>query len=298
MAHDHSHAPANYNQAFALGVALNVLYVVVEVIVGLTIGSLSLVADAGHNTSDVVSLLLAWGASYLSQLPPTKRHTYGLRKSSILASLTNAVILLIAIGAIAWEAIRRFAHPQDIPGGTVMWVAGIGVVINTATALLFMKGRKGDINIRGAFLHMAADAGVSLGVVLAGLAISITRLGWIDPVVSLLIVLVIAIGTWGLLRDSVNLAMDAVPADIDPDSVREHLRTQPGVTEVHDLHIWAMSTTQTALTAHVVKPEGEGEDEFLARMADELHDKFEIAHTTIQLERVGGCESCEQANPG
>jgi cobalt-zinc-cadmium efflux system protein len=297
MAHDHSHAPANYNQAFALGVALNVLYVVVEVIVGLTIGSLSLVADAGHNTSDVVSLLLAWGASYLSQLPPTKRHTYGLRKSSILASLTNAVILLIAIGAIAWEAIRRFAHPQDIPGGTVMWVAGIGVVINTATALLFMKGRKGDINIRGAFLHMAADAGVSLGVVLAGLAISITRLGWIDPVVSLLIVLVIAIGTWGLLRDSVNLAMDAVPADIDPDSVREHLRTQPGVTEVHDLHIWAMSTTQTALTAHVVKPEGEGEDEFLARMADELHDKFEIAHTTIQLERVGGCESCEQANP-
>ena len=242
MSHDHSHAPANYNKAFAIGIGLNVIYIIIEVIVGLTINSVALLADAGHNLSDVVSLLLAWGASYLTTLPPSKRRTYGLRKSSVLASLTNAIILLIAIGATAWEAVRRFSHPQAIPGGTVMWVAGVGVVVNTATALLFMKGRKGDINIKGAYLHMAADAGVSVGVVLAGLAISLTGVLWIDPLVSLLIVLVIAIGTWGLLRDSVNLAMDAVPAGIDPAAVRRYLGEQPGVTEVHDLHIWAMST--------------------------------------------------------
>ncbi len=297
MAHDHSHAPANYNKAFAFGVALNVIYIIVEVIAGLMINSIALLADAGHNTSDVVSLLLAWGASYLTALPPSKRRTYGLRKTSVLASLTNAIILLIAIGAIAWEAIRRFAHPQAIPGGTVMWVAGVGVVINTATALLFLKGRKGDINIRGAYLHMAADAGVSVGVVLAGLAISLTGLLWIDPLVSLLIVLVIAIGTWGLLRDSVNLAMDAVPEGIDPEAVRHHLGQQPDVTEVHDLHIWAMSTTETALTAHVVKSRRDDDDAFLARVANELHHKFEIGHTTIQLETSGGCESCDQADP-
>jgi cobalt-zinc-cadmium efflux system protein len=296
MAHDHSHA--NYNKAFALGVALNVVYIIIEVIVGLTISSLALVADAGHNMSDVISLLLAWGASYLSQLRPSRRRSYGLRKSSILASVTNAIILLIAIGAIAWEAIRRFAKPQEISGSTVMWVAGIGVIINTATALLFMKGRKGDINIKGAFLHMTADAAVSAGVVLAGLAISFTALQWIDPLVSLLIVVVIAIGTWGLLRDSINLAVDAVPSGIDPDAVREYLDNQPGVTEVHDLHIWALSTTQTALTAHLVKPEQEDEDKFLARLGDELHDKFDIAHTTIQLERISGCEPCEEPDHG
>ena len=296
MSHDHSHAPANYNKAFAIGVALNVLYILVEVIAGFSINSIALLADAGHNTSDVVSLLLAWGASYLTTLPPSKRRTYGLRKTSILASLTNAIILLIAIGAIAWEAIRRFAQPQAIPGGTVMWVAGMGVVINTATALLFMKGRKGDINIKGAFLHMAADAGVSVGVVLAVLAISLTGLLWIDPAVSLLIVAVIAIGTWGLLRDSVNLAMDSVPEGIDPEAVSDYLAKLPGVTEVHDLHIWAMSTTETAL-AHLVKPEAAGEDSYLSQVAEELHEKFEIGHTTIQLERKGGCDSCEQADP-
>lgn len=297
MAHDHSHAPAYYNRAFALGVALNAGYIAVEVGVGLTINSIALLADAGHNTSDVLSLLLAWGASYLSQLPATKRRTYGLRKTSVLASLTNAILLLLAIGAIAWEAIRRFSEPHPVSGSTVMWVAGIGVAINTATALLFMKGRKGDINIRGAYLHMAADAGVSVGVVIAGLTISLTGLLWIDPVVSLLIVLVIALGTWGLLRDSVNLAMDAVPADIDPEAVRAHLCRQPGVTEVHDLHIWAMSTTATALTVHVVKPEREEPDVFLTRMAEELHDEFGIEHTTIQLEGVGGCDCCDGAAP-
>jgi cobalt-zinc-cadmium efflux system protein len=294
MTHDHSHAPANYNTAFGLGIALNVVYVVVEVIVGLAINSVALLADAGHNTSDVVSLMLAWGATYLSTLPPSSRRTYGLRKTSILASLTNAIILLIVIGAIAWEALRRFTHPQAVPGGTVMWVAGVGAVVNTATALLFMKGRKGDVNIKGAFLHMAADAGVSVGVLLAGLAISLTGLLWIDPMVSLLIVVVITVGTWGLLRDSINLAMDAVPGDIDPEAVRRYLGQQPGVTEVHDLHIWAMSTTENALTAHLVAPAGTGDDSFLSRIADELHHKFEISHTTIQLERGGMCESCDQ----
>jgi cobalt-zinc-cadmium efflux system protein len=296
MTHNHSHSPASYNRAFAIGVTLNLVYIAVEVVAGFFANSIALLADAGHNTSDVVSLLLAWGASYLTTLPPSKRRTYGLRKTSILASLVNAIILLIAIGAIAWEAIRRFAHPEPTPGGTIMWVAGVGVVVNTLTALLFMKGRKGDINIRGAFLHMAADAGVSVGVVIAGLAISLTGLLWIDPLVSLLIVVVIAFGTWGLLRDSINLAMDAVPEGIDPQAVRKYLREQSGVTEVHDLHIWAMSTTETALTAHLVKPEREeNEDEFLARTARELHDRFEIIHTTIQLERGGECDSCQES---
>ncbi len=294
MAHDHAHAPANYNRAFAIGVGLNLAYIVVEVIAGLRIDSISLLADAGHNTSDVLSLLLAWGASYLATLPSSQRRTYGLRKTSVLASLANALLLLIAIGAIAWESIRRFSHPQPVPGGTVMSVASIGVLINTATALLFLKGRQGDINIRGAYLHMAADAGVSVGVVLAGLAISLTGLLWIDPVVSLLIVVVIALGTWGLLRDSANLALDAVPEGIDPRAVRAYFETLPGVAEVHDLHIWAMSTTETALTAHLVKPEiGEG-DNYLAQIADELHERFEIGHCTIQLERTAACASCDE----
>ena len=300
-AQDHSHdrlrAPLNYNRAFAIGVGLNVIYIIVEVVVGLMINSLALLADAGHNTSDVISLLLAWGASHLTRRPPSRRRTYGLRKTSVLASLANAIILLIAIGAISWEAIRRFAHPEPVPGSTVMWVAGVGVIVNTATALLFMKGRKGDINIRGAFLHMAADAGVSVGVVMAGLAISLTGLLWIDPVVSLLIVVVIAIGTWGLLRDSANLAVDAVPEGIDPEAVRRYLQQQAGITEVHDLHIWPMSTTETALTAHLVKPERGNEDAFLARIAAELHEKFEIVHTTIQLERGGECDACDQPGP-
>lgn len=291
--HGHGHAPANYNRAFAIGVALNVTYILVEAGAGFAVNSMALLADAGHNTSDVLSLLLAWGASYLATRPASKRRTYGLRKTSVLASLTNAVVLLIVIGAIALEAVQRFAHPQPIAGGTVMWVAAIGVVINAATAMLFMKGQHEDINLKGAYLHMAADAGVSAGVVLAGLAIKLTGATWIDPVVSLVIVAVIAVGTWGLLRDSFELAMDAVPADIDPDEVRSYLAAQPGVTEVHDLHIWAMSTTATALTAHLVKPERDDEDAFLDRIAHDLQDKFKIAHPTLQLERAAGhCHGC------
>jgi len=287
MAHDHahSHAVINYDRAFAVGVALNLGYIVIEAAVGIAIHSLALLADAGHNASDVLCLLLAWGASYLTKTAPTKRHTYGLRSSSILASLVNAIILLVAMGAIGWEAVRRFAQPVSVPGNPVMLVAAIGVLINGATALLFMKGRAHDLNIKGAFLHMAADAGVSAGVIIAGLAINLTGAQWIDPIVSLLIVIVVAIGTWGLLRDSINLSLAAVPSDIDPVAVEQYLSALPGVTKVHDLHIWAMSTTETALTAHLVKPDAEIDDGLLAHICDELHNRFGIGHATIQLEK-------------
>jgi cobalt-zinc-cadmium efflux system protein len=244
----HHHAPKNYNKAFVIGTALNIGFVAIEASFGLLTQSLALLADAGHNLSDVLGLLLAWGASVLAQQPPTQRYTYGLRRSSILAALLNAIILLLAMGAIAWESIRRFFSPNEVPGMTIIIVAAIGVVINTATALLFMSGREGDLNIRGAFWHMAADALVSVGVVLAGMAILLTGWLWFDPVVSLVIVVVVVYGTWQLLRDSVNLALDAVPREIEPQAVRQFLCERPGVEQVHDLHIWAMSTTETALT--------------------------------------------------
>ena len=266
---------------------------VAEVIGGLLSGSLALLADAGHNASDVFSLLLAWGANYLSQTQPTKRRTYGLRRTSILASLTNAILLLIAIGAIGWEAVQRFTHPQPVSGITLMWVAGIGVVINAATALLFIGGRKHDLNIKSAFIHMAADAGVSAGVIFAGLGIKMTGALWIDPAMSLIIVGVIAVSTWGLLRDSTNLALDAVPRSIDPDKVSEYLTKLPGITAVHDLHIWGMSTTAAALTAHLVKSDGQIDNGLLARACQELHDHFGIEHSTLQLEAgVGPNPTC------
>ena len=285
MNHDHGQAPVNYDKAFAIGIALNVSYVAVEAVFGVLVHSLALVADAGHNLTDVLSLLLAWGASRLSQMQPTKRYTYGLSSSSILASLVNAIILLIAIGAIAWEAIRRFNQPQEIPGGTVMAVAAFGVVINAATALLFVKARQSDLNIKGAFLHMAADAGVSLGVVAAGFAMSRTGLYWIDPLTSLVIVAIIAVGTWGLVRDSARLALQAVPPGIDANKVKAYLAALPEVVGVHDLHIWPMSTTETALTAHLEMPNGNSGDEFLHHVCKHLHDEFKIEHCTIQIEQ-------------
>lgn len=296
MSHNHSEFKAsagNFSKAFAIGIALNVSYVAAETIFGLVSHSLALVADAGHNLSDVLSLVLAWAASEFSQSKPNKRFTYGLRSSSILASLANAIILLIAIGAIAWEAIRRFGQPQPIPGGTIMAVASLGVLINAATALLFMSGRHHDLNIKGAFLHMAADAGVSLGVVIAGLAIKITGLPWIDPAMSLLIVAVIAVGTWGLLRESIRLALHAVPAKIDLEKVENYLVSLPNVTAVHDLHIWPISTTQTALTAHLEMPAGSQGDKFLHKVCAELHRQFGIEHATIQIER--NAEACSLA---
>jgi cobalt-zinc-cadmium efflux system protein len=282
--HSHSHAPASFDRAFAIGVALNVGFVAVEATYGVIANSLALLADAGHNLSDVAGLLLAWGAVWLGRRAPTAKRTYGFGRTSILAALANAVLLLVAIGAIAWEAIRRFEAPQPVEGGTVMVVAAIGIVINTATALLFMRGRKGDINIRGAFLHMAADAGVSAGVVVAGLVITMTGWLWLDPVVSLVIVVVIALGTWGLLKDSVAMAIDAVPPGIDRDEVFAHLQGLVGVKEVHDLHIWPLSTTSTALTVHLVRSDDRIDDAFTAEVADALKERFGIGHATIQFE--------------
>ena len=293
--HGHSHAPKNFNRAFAIGVTLNLGFVVIEALFGLFANSLALLADAGHNLSDVLGLLLAWGASVLVQKLPTARHTYGLRRSSVLAALFNALFLLLAVAAIAWEAVLRLSDPQPIAGGTVIVVAAIGIAINGYTAWLFMSGKDGDVNIRGAYLHMAADAAISLGVVLAASAMLYTGWLWLDPLVSILIAIVIAIGTWSLLRESVNLALDAVPGHIQPGKVQAYLESLPGITEVHDLHIWAMSTTEVALTAHLIKPDALIDDCLLARINQELHKQFDIQHTTLQFEQGDTTFPCHQA---
>ncbi|MGA9324434.1 MAG: cation diffusion facilitator family transporter [Salegentibacter sp.] len=289
MGHSHDHGVKNYGKAFAIGIGLNIAYVIVEVIYGFSANSSALLADAGHNTSDVLSLVLAWAATWAAKKRPSGDYTYGYRKTTIMASLINGVLIIAAGGIIVYDAILKLQNPVEIPGNIIMIVAGIGVVINTITALLFMKGQKGDLNIKGAFLHMAADAGVSLGVVLGGLIIKLTDLTWIDPVLSFIIVAVIVYGAWGLLRDSVKLALDAVPEDIDLKEVNSFLKSIKGVEEVHDLHVWAMSTTETALTAHLVVPEGQS-DKFLYNIREELHDKFEITHTTLQIENDFGDE--------
>lgn len=295
--HGHSHRPDNYNRAFAIGVALNLAYVFVEAGFGLISNSLALLADAGHNLSDVLCLLLAWAANHLSRLRPSARRTYGWGRSSIIAALLNAILLLVAIGGIGWEAIHRFAAPETVPGKTMMVVAGLGVLINAGTAVLFMRGRERDLNIRGAFLHMAADAGVSAAVVLGGFIILKTNLFWIDPLLSLVVVAVIAIGTWGLLRDSLNLSLDAVPAGIEIAAVERYLAGLPGITRVHDLHVWAISTTRSALTAHLVKPDGALDDNLLAGIQRDLEERFHIEHMTIQLECGDeGC-TCAQEPP-
>jgi cobalt-zinc-cadmium efflux system protein len=292
MRQEHAHETINYGRAFAVGVVLNLGFVVMEFLYGQLAHSLALVADAGHNLSDVLALVLAWGAAVLAQRRPTPGRTYGLRRSSILAALVNAIVLLVAVGAIAWEAVRRFHEPTPVAEQTVIWVAAVGIVINTGTALLFLAGRKEDLNMRGAFLHMAADAGVSLGVVLAGVAILATGWWWLDPVVSLVIVVVILLSTWGLLRDAVNLALDAVPEGVDMQGITQYLAGLPKVVDVHDLHIWGMSTTETALTAHLVMPEAVGDDALLARIEGELHTLFGIEHTTIQIETGNPAYPC------
>ncbi|HJV42744.1 cation diffusion facilitator family transporter [Caulobacter sp.] len=293
--HGHSHAPKDFGRAFAIGTALNLGFVIVEAGAGLVTRSLALLADAGHNLSDVLGLLMAWGAVVLAKRAPSAHRTYGLRKGTILASLANAALLLVAVGAIAWEAVRRFAAPEPIQTGPVMIVAAIGIAINTATALMFMKGSKEDLNVRGAFLHMAADAAVSAGVVIAALVMTFTGWLWLDPVVSLAIVAVIVLGTWGLLRDSLDLALDATPRGIDTGKVRDWLVARPGVSEVHDLHIWAMSTTENALTAHVVRPLDADHDQFLHDACAELASKFNIGHVTIQVESSQGAHACRLA---
>jgi cobalt-zinc-cadmium efflux system protein len=282
----HSHPPPRFGSAFAIGVILNLGFVVLEVIYGVFAHSLALIADAGHNMGDVLGLLLAWCATSLARTAPTERRTYGLRSSSILAALFNAIFLLITVGAIAWEAIRRFGDPTVVEARIVIWVSVIGIIINTATALMFMSGRKRDLNIRAAFMHMAADAGVSLGVVVAGFLIIATAWHWIDPVMSLAIATVITWGTWGLLRDSVNLALHAVPQGIEVAEVRQYLSSLPHVTEVHDLHVWPMSTTETALTAHLVRDVDDCDCALLDQAAADLHRKFEIQHATLQFETL------------
>ena len=281
----HGHAPTSFGRAFAIGVLLNAAFVVVEATFGILSGSMALVADAGHNLSDVLALLIAWGAATLAARPPSARFTYGFKSSSILAALTNAALLLLALGAITVEALRRLVEPAPVAGGTVVAVALVGIAVNTATALLFLRGRHHDINMRGAFLHMAGDAAVSAGVVAAGLLIQRTGALWIDPVTSLVIVAVIAWGTWGLLKDSLRLGLLGVPPGIDQAAVRRVLAEQPGVSAVHDLHIWPMSTTETALTAHLVMPGGCPGDGFLHDLAHELEHDFGSGHATVQVEQ-------------
>ena len=271
-------------RAFAIGVALNTIFVAAEVVVGLWAGSLALLADAGHNLSDVLSLILAWGAAALARRAPTARRTYGLRKSTILASLANAVLLMVAVGAIVSESLHRLAEPASVETGLVMATAAFGVVINTATALLFFRGSHSDLNVRGAFLHMAGDAAVSLAVVIGAFAMAQTSYLWIDPALSLAIAAFILFATWGLLRESMDLALDAAPKGIDVGEVRDWLAARPGVVEVHDLHVWAMSTTETALTAHLIRPANGDADAFLHQTCEGLARRFNIGHSTLQVE--------------
>lgn len=299
--HNHAHDGGNhgrarsFGRACAIGIALNSGFIVAEVIFGLAAHSLSLIADAAHNLGDVLSLLMVWGAMSLGRRLPTRKRTYGYGRSSILASLANAVILLIGVGAIAFEAVRRFSDLQPIAETTVVWVALAGIAVNGGTALLFMSGRKTDLNVKGAFLHMAADAVVSFGVVVSALLIGWTGWLWIDPLTSLAIVTVITIGTWGLLRDSVNLAMDAVPSQIDRQAVEARLKELSGVAAVHDLHIWPLSTTETALTAHLAVEAGVISDELIASAVQTMKQTFGIGHATFQLETIGAAQTCALA---
>lgn len=294
-AHDHSHhhhhaGPPSRGRAFALAVTINIVFTIAELIAGLLSGSMALIADAGHNLVDVLSLLLAWGASVLAARPPSARFTYGFKSSSILAAIANAALLWVALGAILLETIRRLAEPAPVAGPTMIIVAAIGIAVNALSALLFAKGRKSDLNVHAAFLHLLADAAVSAGVVIAGILIVYSGAAWIDPATSLVITVVIAWASWGLLRDSVRMGLLGVPAGIDAAQVRAFLAAQPGVSGVHDLHIWPMSTTETAMTAHLVMPDGHPGDGFLHGLAHELDHRFGIGHPTLQLETRTGPE--------
>lgn len=294
--HGHAHAapPERWDRAFAIGIGLNLAYLIVEAVAGLIFGSVALLADAGHNLSDVLGLAIAWGGAALARTPPSKRFTYGLKGSTILAALANALLLLVALGAIATEAVERFSNAPQVPGLSVAAVAGAGIAVNAVTAWMFARGRKGDVNIRGAFLHMLSDALVSAGVVVAGVVIWATGAVWIDPLVSLVIAAVIFWQTWGLLRETVEMSLAAVPRGIDYDGVRGALAGLPGVSEVHDLHIWPMSTTEPGLTAHLCVPAGHPGDAFLRATQDMLHHRFGIGHATIQVET--GAYACELAD--
>jgi cobalt-zinc-cadmium efflux system protein len=291
--HDHNHTPANYNRAFAIGITLNIGFVIIEASYGVIADSLALLADAGHNLSDVLGLLLAWGAAFLASKKPTRKRTYGFRRVTILASTISGFLLLVALGGIVWEAIGKFAEPTPVRGTVIIVVAAIGVVINGATALLFMSGQKHDLNIKGAYLHMATDAAVSLGVVIAGVVISITGWLWIDPSLSLAIVVIVLIGAWGLLKESLNLSIDAVPEGIDVAEIQRFLEGFRQVVKTHDLHVWGLSTTEAALTVHLVVNNDQIDNDLLHRLQDDLHDKFGIGHATIQIERESDEYNCQ-----
>ncbi len=294
--HSHVHAPASFGRAFAIGIALNTAYVIAEAAYGVMANSLALLSDAGHNLGDVLSLAVAWVASWLGSKAPSARYTYGLRGSSILAALSNAALLLIVTGGIAWEAIQRLFHPQTSAGLTVMVVAAIGVAVNGFTAWMFASGRKGDVNIRAAFAHMASDALVAAGVVATGGLILLTHWAWLDPVVSLIIGAVVVLGTWSLLRESLDLALQAVPTGVDRAAVLTYLNGLPGVSEVHDLHIWGMSTTETALTAHLVRPDSGVDDALLHTVCGELRSRFSVHHATLQIEAGAEGHPCSLAD--
>ena len=296
---EHSHSgchhhgdPNNHSRSFVIAIALNTVFVFVEFAYGFIANSTALMADAGHNLSDVLGLLLALGAAILARKTPSGRFTYGLRSTSILAALANAMFLMVACGAIAWEAIHRFSQAPVVAGLTVTLVASFGIVINGVSAWLFVKGSKGDLNIRGAYLHMLADAVVSLGVVISGVVMIFTGWYWLDPVISLVIVAVIVIGTWGLLRESVQLALNAVPANIDVTAVETYLRQCRGVTDIHDLHIWGMSTTECALTVHLVMPEGYPGDAFMDDIVQMLKERYSVQHCTLQVEQGTTDHAC------
>lgn len=293
--HGHSHQHRGHDRAFAVGIALNLGFVAVESVYGVLAQSMALLADAGHNLSDVLALALAWGASVLGRREPSQRFTYGLGSSTILAALINAMLLMLVVGGIAVEAVQRLTNPVPVATLTVIWVALCGIAVNTVTALFFLRGREQDLNVRGAFLHMAADAAVSLGVVLAGVAMLYGGWIWLDPVMSLVIAMVIVGSTWGLLRDSLNLSLHAVPPRIDSEAIRSYFSGLAGVAESHDLHIWGMSTTETALTVHLVMPGGHPGDRFIAELANALRQRFGIGHATIQVETGDALHPCPLA---
>lgn len=293
--HGHEHTPAGFNRIFAIGVVLNIVFTGIETYYGWDVNSLALLADAGHNFSDVIGLVLAWGSILASKIQPDHRHTYGWQRGTILAAFANALLLLVAMGSLSWEALGRLGALQPVMHSTIiMLVAGLGIVVNTATALLLMRGSKGDLNFRGAFLHMAADALVSAGVVAAGALALWLGWNWLDPVVSLLIAFIIVVGTWGLIRQSLHLLFDGVPESVDLIAVRGYLESLPGVDYVHDLHVWAMGTTQIAMTVHLVMSGGAPGDAFLENIAKALHDRFEIIHPTIQIETLPVAHGCGQ----
>jgi cobalt-zinc-cadmium efflux system protein len=296
MAHDHDYQGHRHDtipdsgRAFLIGILLNAGFIVLEVAFGIFSDSLALLADAAHNLTDVLGLVMAWTASELAKKAASPRRTYGWKRSTLLAALFNALLLLIGVGAIVWEALERFREPPQVAGGTVIWVAALGIAVNGASALLFMPGRKKDLNVRGAFLHMAADAAVSAGVMLSGGVILLTGWGWLDPLVSVLVAVVILVSTWQLFTDSLNLSLDAVPQSVDPAAVRAYLAALPEVAGIHHVHIWALSTTEVALTAHLIKRTSTLDDALLARIRADLLQRYGIGHPTIQFE----CASCEQ----